>query len=125
MNTKTDNTASTSTLDVLKWLGVILVLGGGVFGFYYFEHHMLLVRVIGLLGASVLALLIASRTQKGRSTLEFIQESHLEVRKVVWPSRQETTQMTGLVLLMVIILSLIIWGLDSLLMWLVRLITQS
>jgi preprotein translocase subunit SecE len=120
-NTKID--IANRSIDSFKWLLVIFLLGGGLFGFYYFAQHSLLVRVISLLAIASLAIWIALATEKGRQTKEFLREAHLEVRRVVWPTRQETVQMTGIVLVMVLIVSLIIWVVDSILMWMVRYFT--
>ncbi|HEC86143.1 MAG: preprotein translocase subunit SecE [Candidatus Parabeggiatoa sp. nov. 2] len=119
MSTKTDARAS-NKLDTLKWLLVVLLLGAGIISFYYFDEYSLLLRVISLLVVVFLVAFIASTTEKGRTTLDFLQQSHLEVRRVVWPTRQETAQMTGVVLLLVLLVALIIWGLDSILGWIVR-----
>lgn len=124
MNTKTDATPSDNKADLLKWILVVLFVGSGLFGFYYFEEHSLLIRVVSLLVLIGIAIWTASRTEKGRLALDFFRESHLEVRKVVWPTREETLQMTGIVVLLVIVLSLFIWMLDGFLMWLVRLLTS-
>jgi preprotein translocase subunit SecE len=124
MNTKTEATASSDKLDIFKWFIAILLIGGGLFSFYYFEEHSQLLRVLTLLAACTIAIVIASTTETGRYFLEFSKESHLEIRKVVWPTRQETMQMTGLVIFMVVMLSLVIWALDSTLFWLVRLLTS-
>jgi preprotein translocase subunit SecE len=123
MSTKTDATPSSNKLDTLKWLLVLLLLSTGVVGFYYFSEHSLLLRVVSLLGVVGLAIFIALQTEKGRRTKNFLQQTQIEVRKVVWPTRQETVQMTGIVILMVVLVALIIWMLDSLLFWLVRLFT--
>jgi preprotein translocase subunit SecE len=122
MNAKTDTTHS-NKLDTLKWLLVVLLVSAGIISFYYFDEHSVLLRVGSLLVIVVLATLIAKTTSKGRSTLDFLQQSHLEIRRVVWPTRQETMQMTGVVLLLVLLVALIIWGLDSILLWMVRLFT--
>ena len=122
MSTKTDAAAS-NKLDFFKWLLVVLLLGVGIVSFYYFAEHSLLLRVLGLLLVMGIAVLIASTTTKGRSTLKFLRDSHLEVRRVVWPTRQETVQMTGVVFVMVVLVALIIWLVDSFLFWLVRLLT--
>jgi preprotein translocase subunit SecE len=119
MSTKTD-AATSDKLDFFKWLLVVLLLGVGIVSFYYFAEHSLLLRVLGLLLVMGLAMLIASTTTKGRSTLKFLRDSHLEVRRVVWPTRQETVQMTGIVFVMVMLVALIIWLVDSILFWLVR-----
>jgi len=124
MNIKTDATSPHNKLDTLKWWLVLLLMGGSFFSFYYFEEHSLLLRVISLLVLSGMAVWLSSTTEKGRYAIDFIRESHLEVRKVVWPTREETVQMTALVVFLVIVLALIIWGLDGILMWLVRLLTS-
>lgn len=119
MSTKTD-AATSDKLDFFKWLLVVLLLGVGIVSFYYFAEHSLLLRVLGLLLVIGLAILVAGATTKGRSTLKFLRDSHLEVRRVVWPTRQETIQMTGVVFVMVMLVALIIWLVDSILFWLVR-----
>ncbi len=122
MNAKTDAAVS-NKLDTPKWLFFIILLAGGIFGFYFFEEHSLLLRVISLLAVIGLAVYIASTTEKGRNTLGFVREAQIEVRKVVWPSRQETLQVTAIVIGMVVLVAIMIWLFDSILMWLVGLLT--
>ena len=69
------------------------------------------------------AVALALRTEPGAETLEFVRGARAEVRKVVWPTRAETTQTTLVVIAMVVIMGLLLWMLDLLLLWLVRLIT--
>ena len=111
MSTNTEAT-STSSLDWLKWLVVIALLGGGVYGNWYFADESLLLRVIGLLVLAGLAALIAVQTERGRNTWNLIKESRSEIRRVVWPSNQETNQTTLVVLVLVLIFALILWWLD-------------
>jgi len=122
MSTKTD---ASPKLDAIKWLLVILLFAAGIVGFYHFAEHSLLLRVVSLLSVVGIAAFIASTTDKGRRTKDFIRETHIEVRKVVWPTKQETIQMTGIVLLMVVLVALIIWALDTFLLWIVRWLTQG
>ncbi len=122
MNAKTD-AAVANQFDVIKWLVAGLLVGLALAGFYYFSESSLLLRVFILLAAFGVAVYIALQTAKGRSIWSFGQESHLEVRKVVWPTRQETMQMTGVVILMVVVMALMIWGIDSILLLLVRSVT--
>jgi len=122
MNASTENQPSGS-LDSLKWGVIFLILIGAVFANYYFGEESVLVRALGVVGAVVIAGLIAMQTDKGRSAVLFAKESRTEVRKVVWPTRQEAVQTTGIVLIATLIMSLIMWGLDSVLFWLVGLIT--
>jgi len=122
MNASTENQPSGS-LDSLKWGLIFLILIGAVFANYYFGEQSVLIRALGVVVAVVIAGLIAMQTEKGRSAVLFAKESRTEVRKVVWPTRQEAVQTTGIVLIATLIMSLVMWGLDSVLFWLVGLIT--
>ena len=107
--------------DLAKWIGAFVILVSGIAGFYYWSDESLLLRVIGLLVLSAAALFVAVQTEKGRATWDFVRESHTEVRKVVWPTRKETTQTTLIVIAMVGLVAVIMWLLDGLLAWLVKL----
>ena len=122
MNASTENQPS-SSLDGLKWGIIFLILGGAVFGNYFYAEQSVLVRAIAVVAAVIVAGLIAMQTEKGRTAIAFAKESKTEVRKVVWPTRQEAIQTTGIVLLATLIMSLILWGLDSLLFWAVGFVT--
>jgi preprotein translocase subunit SecE len=122
MNASTENQPSGS-LDFLKWGIIFLILGGAVFGNYYFAEQSVLVRAISVVAAVIVAGLIAMQTEKGRTAVSFAKEAKTEVRKVVWPTRQEAIQTTGIVLVATLIMSIILWGLDSVLFWVVGLIT--
>ena len=111
--------------DLLKWLGVTLLLVGGVVGYHYWEDESLLLRVIALLIVVGVAIALAVQTEKGRIGWDFVRESKTEVRKVVWPTRKETTQTTMIVLAMVAAVSLLMWGLDAFLAWAVQFILGS
>lgn len=121
MNTNTDS-ASSGTLDWLKWLVVVGLLGGGVYGNWYYQDESLLIRVVALLALAVAAAFVAVQTERGSSTWSLIKEARGEVRRVVWPSNQETTQTTGVVLLLILIFAMILWGLDSLLSWFISVV---
>ena len=116
MSTNTE-TASSSSLDWLKWLVVFGMLGAGVYGNWYYQDESLLLRVVALLAMAVVATWIAVQTERGRTTWNLIKESRSEIRRVVWPTNQETTQTTLIVLLLVLIFALILWALDALLGW--------
>jgi preprotein translocase subunit SecE len=88
--------------------------------FYTFSEYSTLLRVLGLLAVAGLSVFIASRTAIGSRMLGYIGDTQTEVRKVVWPTRQETLQTTLIVLLMVMLVALMLWGFDSLLGWAVR-----
>jgi preprotein translocase subunit SecE len=118
LSTNTESTASGS-LDWLKWLVVAALLGGGVYGNWYYQDESLLIRVVALLAGAAVAVYIAIQTERGRNTWNLMREARSEIRRVVWPSNQETTQTTLVVLVLVLIFALILWGLDSLLSWFV------
>ena len=120
MNAKAEE--QTSSFDGLKWLVVVIALAAGVVGNWYYAELPLLYRVLGLLGVTVVAALIAFQTAQGATFLTLVKESRVEIRKVVWPTHQETTQTTLIVVAAVIIMGLLLWGLNTLLGWIVSLI---
>ncbi|MGI9293271.1 MAG: preprotein translocase subunit SecE [Pseudomonadales bacterium] len=115
MNVKAEE--QSGRFDAIKWILVGLVVAAGVAGNVLFADQSLLYRVLGLLVLAVIAFAIASQTVKGAALWSLIQGSRTEIRKVVWPSHQETLQTTAIVLVVVVIMALLLWGLDSLLSW--------
>jgi preprotein translocase subunit SecE len=101
----------------------LMLLGGAVFAFYWYADQSLLMRVLGLLGVAAVSILIASQTALGRSTWSFIGSTRTEVRKVVWPTRAETTQTALAVLFVVVLMGVVLWLLDMFLLWAIRLLT--
>jgi len=119
MNTETQ----ASGLDTVKLAVAIVLLCGAVFAFYWYADQSLLMRVLGLIGVAVVCVLIASQTALGRSTWTFIGSTRTEVRKVVWPTRAETTQTALAVLFVVLLMGVVLWLLDMFLLWAIRLLT--
>ena len=111
--------------DTYKLFAAGFIILSALVSFYVFANHSLLGRVLVLLAATGVAIWIAIKTQLGAETLEFMQGARAELRKVVWPTRAETTQTTLIVVAMVVIMGLLLWLLDVLLLWLVRLITTG
>jgi preprotein translocase subunit SecE len=107
--------AAGSSLDSAKLVTAALLFVGAIAAFYYFADASRLFRVLGLVGAAIVALLIASQTAKGRSTMEFARDTQVEVRKVVWPTRQETVRTTAVVIVVVLITAVFLWVLDLML----------
>jgi preprotein translocase subunit SecE len=114
--------ASQSRFDGIKWLVVAVLVGAGVYGNSYFADESLLYRVLGLLALAAVAGLVALQTAQGATFWTLVKGSRTEIRKVVWPTRQETVQTTLIVVAFVVLVALILWGLDSLLGWLVSLV---
>ena len=110
-------------MDTVKLTAASLLLGAAVVAFYWFADQSLLFRVLGLLGVVAVSVLIASQTMLGRSTWSFIGATRNEVRKVVWPTRAETTQTVMAVVFVVILMGVLLWLLDMFLLWAIRLLT--
>ena len=123
MNSTKPETQAPNRADTFKLLAAGTLVLGALAAFYIFANFSLLVRVIGLLAAAGAAVAIALKTEPGAETLEFIRGARSELRKVVWPTRTETTQTTLIVIAMVVIMGLLLWLFDILLLWLVRLVT--
>jgi len=122
MNASTESQPSGS-LDFLKWSIVLLLLAAAVAGNYIYGEQSVLIRAVAVVVAIAIAGIIAMQTEKGRTAVTFAKESKTEIRKVVWPTRQEAVQTTGIVLVATVIMSILMWGLDSVLFWLVGFIT--
>lgn len=108
--------------DLLKWSAIAFLALLGVVGNHYFSDQPLLYRVIIFLILASACLVLAYKTAKGQAVYVLLTEAKAEIRKVVWPTRQETTQTTLIVVAVVLVMALLLWGLDSLLGWLVSLI---
>lgn len=117
---KQESDKSTSILDWIKWIVVACFVVGAIFGNWYYQDESLLYRVLGVVAAALVAGFIALQTERGRAFVELVREARVEIRRVVWPTRQETSQTTVVVLILIVIFSLILWGLDSLLSWVVQ-----
>ncbi|BBB27797.1 preprotein translocase subunit SecE [Amphritea japonica] len=115
MNSKV--TSEGSKLDGLKWVVVVALVAAGVVGNSVYSEESLLYRVIALLVIAGVAGFVALQTAKGAAFFTLFKEAKAEIRKVVWPTRQETTQTTLIVTVVVLVVGLLLWGLDSLLSW--------
>jgi preprotein translocase subunit SecE len=115
MNSKIE--AGSNRLDSVKWFVVAVLITAGVGGNVYFGGQSLLYRVIALLVLAVAAVAVALQTTKGIEFWKLAKEARVEIRKVVWPTRQEATQTTLIVFAFVLVMALILWGLDTLVGW--------
>jgi len=121
MVAKTDIEADSG--DNIKLIGAGVLGLIGLFAFYYFADQSLLMRVVGLLIIAAFCVYLVYMTARGKRTASFFRDARTEVRKVVWPSRQETLQTTLTVFIIVVIVGIMLWLFDMLLSWLFRLIT--
>jgi preprotein translocase subunit SecE len=115
--------AGSSGIDTVKLAVSATIIVVAIWAFYFFAGYSLLLRVVGLLVLSGGAVAIALTTQPGRQLWRFASDSRMEVRKVVWPTRQETIQTTLIVMVMVFLLGILLWLFDLVLMAILRFLT--
>jgi len=123
MNAQAEDTAESSVLDILKHVLVAALVVGAIGAFYYYSEFSLLYRVLGLVAVMAISAGIFLTTSVGKRLWVFMLEAKQEVRKVVWPTREETMRTTLLVFAMVFIVGFILWLLDMFLFWGVKLLT--
>ena len=109
--------------DKIKLIIALAIIAASLFVYYSQEEISVLYRVLGVVAALIIAFLISTKTEKGASTIAFIRASVVEMKKVVWPSKKETTQTTITVGVMVVIVGIILWTFDQIIGWGVRLLT--
>ena len=101
----------------IRWFLGIAIIGLAVYGNSYFAQEALLYRILGVILVSGLGIFVLTTTIEGKESLKIILESRTEIRRVVWPTRTETTQTVLIVVVAIIICALLLWGLDSLFGW--------
>jgi preprotein translocase subunit SecE len=121
MNAKAE--VGATGLDTVKLAVAAGLVVVGLWGFYFFANFSLLLRVVVLLALSGGAVAVALTSLPGRKLWRFAIDSRMEVRKVVWPTRQETIQTTLIVMVMVFVLGLLLWLFDIILMSILRFLT--
>ncbi len=123
--TTTTETNESGVLDILKLLISAGLLVGGIFGYYWYLEWLLPLRVLLVLGGLAASIGVAATSTQGRRIREFIQGSRIEIRKVIWPTKQETTQTAIAVFIFTLVMALFFWALDSGLLWLTRTLVGS
>ena len=125
MTTTTQETSESGILDIIKLLLAAGVLVGGLYSYYYYLEVALPLRVLMVLGGLAAGVTLAMTSTQGQRLWAFIQGARIEIRKVVWPTKQETTQTAIAVFVFTLIMALFFWGLDSFLLWLTRTLVGS
>jgi len=115
MSTKAET--SEYRLDAAKWIVVLGILAGGIYANSYYSAIEPLYRALAGVLVAAAAVVVALQTEKGTAVWELAKEARVEVRKVVWPTPQETTQTTLIVVVAVLIVALLLWAIDSGLSW--------
>ena len=123
MNANAETPNSSGAADTFKWVIAFALLAAAVVGNYLYGEMSVVIRVAGVVVLIAAALGVAATTAKGKAAISFARESRMEVRKVVWPTRQETVQTTLIVLVVCIVMALVLWGIDGIMVRLVNFVT--
>ena len=114
-------TSESGVLDIIKLSLAAAALVGGLYAYYYYEPEIAqALRVLMVLAGTAAGIGIAMTSTQGQRLWHFVQGSRVEIRKVVWPTKQETTQTAIAVFVFTLVMSLFFWALDSGLLWLTR-----
>jgi len=114
-------TSGASVLDTAKLVAAVAILVGGVAAFYVLDSYPAAVRWLIVLVAVAAGIFVALQSAQGRDLWQFVQGSRVELRKVVWPTRDETTKMTIVVFTAIVVMALFFWALD----WALGAITRA
>lgn len=122
MNSKVEQPGSASAGDIVKYALALLLVAAGVSAYIYFDQWPGALRALAVAAGLVLGAGVFLISAKGVQTREFLSESRFELRKVVWPTRQEAMRTTWVVMIAVAVLSLILAGMDLVIQFAVKLI---
>ena len=110
-------------MDKLKIALAVVCVVAGVWGYYYFAESATVLRVLMVLGGLIAAAAVAWTSVPGKEFFVFAQEAWQEAGRVSWPTRKETIQTTGIVFAFVVVMALFLFGVDTLLAWIIKLLT--
>jgi preprotein translocase subunit SecE len=113
--TEQAQTGGASALDTVKLVAAIAILVGGLAAFYVLSTYPIAVRWLIVLASVGVGIFVALQSAQGRAFAQFVQGSRIELRKVVWPTRQETMQTTLVVVVAILVMGIFFWLLDMLL----------
>jgi preprotein translocase subunit SecE len=101
-----------SALDTVKLVAAVAILVGGIAAFYLLSSYPLALRWVIVLASLGAGIAVALQSVQGRTFWDFVQGSRVELRKVVWPTRQETLQTTLVVFVAILVMGIFFWILD-------------
>jgi preprotein translocase subunit SecE len=119
--TEQAQSSGASVLDTAKLVVAVAIPVGGIAAFYVFDQYPAAARWLVVLLAVAAGIVIALQSAQGRDLWQFVQGSRVELRKVVWPTRDETTKMTIVVFTAIVVMALFFWALD----WALGAITRA
>lgn len=109
---------------ILWTLSIVLVGVAAIGNAYFATHFSLIVRILLLVALCVAAVGLAAITNQGRKAIAFAKDSRQELRKIIWPTRQESTQTTLIVIAMCVLVALALWGIDSIIVAIITFLTN-
>jgi preprotein translocase subunit SecE len=109
-------------MNQLKVVLAVALIIAGMSGFYLLPNLPPVVRLLFILAGLGAAVAVMLTTATGQGAYEFLKEAIAEARKVVWPSRKETIQTTGIVFALVVVMAIILWIVDASLLWALKFI---
>jgi len=123
MTTQAENANTSGGVNALKWVIAVVLLIAATLGNRYAPDVLpqvpVWLRVIVLVVAGVVSVGVLLTTTQGHAFLKLLNEAQVEARRVVWPTKEETWQTTLIVLAVVLVMSLVLWGLDTLFGWMI------
>ena len=112
MNSKVEQAKAASAGDIVKYALAVALVVAGLFAFYWFGEWPTAVRALAVIGGLIAGTVVFLTSFKGAQTREFLSEARFELRKVVWPTRQEAGRATVMIIIAVVVISLILAGFD-------------
>ena len=123
MTNSSETQARPAIVDTALLAAACLVVLASIVAYYYFEGASIVLRVIGILAGFGVGAALLYQTRQGQVIWQFILGSRVEIRKVIWPNRQETMQTTITVFIFLLILGFFFWSLDFVLLMITRAVT--
>ena len=99
--------------DKIKMGVAFLLLSAGVAGFYYLQQGPAVLKLASVLAGLLLAAAVLWTSEPGKRLFGFTRESVTESKRVVWPTRKETMQTTGVVIAFAVTMALFLWAVDA------------
>jgi len=112
MSTNTETTEVSPGIDMFKWIVTAILIAAAVVGNSFYGDQPFFYRLVGVLVVAVIAALVAAQTVKGKAFVTLLKDARAEVKRVVWPTKQETLQTTLIVVAVVAFMSIVLWLLD-------------
>ncbi|NLW04160.1 MAG: preprotein translocase subunit SecE [Pseudomonadaceae bacterium] len=109
----------TQSADKAKIAIAIVVIAAGIFAYSFFSDLNIYARVGIFIGSLVVAALLVWFSEPGKRTISFATGAYSELKRVIWPTKKETIQMTGIVFAFVSVMALFLWLIDKLLGWVI------